>query len=530
MAKSALFALLLLITFLAAQGNTAIDINKSLQTEQNLTKLHKLRAGLLKLEDKKLENEWIKTYEGYITHKELIDRKNAIETQIKRLKNLKSLTKIQVKKLKKLKNQDKILQDKISLIKDFEKDPFKKLISPPALNNAPKITNPFALIGGLSYLKELSAKKSKYLEKYKNLEQTIELLQKRKQTLKQIIKLSNNPIDKQHLAALNEEIKQFLTLKDIFSTTKDVYLKKAEELKISIETDIKKELKKVVYIAVLLFIFLVIFIFLKYLTKKYLADKESFYTVNKVINIGFITMLLLTLLFAYIENVNYLITILGFASAGIAIAMKDWFMSLMGWFVIMLGGAIHIGDRIKIVKDGAEYVGDVVDISILRITIYEDVTLTTYMQNRRAGRIIFIPNNYIFTDMIANYSHAELKTVWDGIDFIITFDSNIARASNIAKNIAKQYSKGYTDMTRRQLSQLRSKYQLKNTNVEPKVFTFIEQYGIKISVWYLTNSYATLTLRGSISNKIIEEILNSEDIKLAYPTQSFYLNKNGNIS
>ncbi len=107
----------LLITFLTAHSNTATDINKSLQTEQNLIKLHKLRAELLKLEDKKLENEWIKTYAGYITHKELIDRKNAIETQIKRLENLKSLTKIQAAKLKKLENQDKILQDKISLIK-----------------------------------------------------------------------------------------------------------------------------------------------------------------------------------------------------------------------------------------------------------------------------------------------------------------------------------------------------------------------------------------------------------------------------
>jgi small-conductance mechanosensitive channel len=344
--------------------------------------------------------------------------------------------------------------------------------------------------------------------------------------LYQITSLSDNSVYKDKLKAISDEIKQLYTIKDIFKTTKEIYLKKADEVEISIKKDIKREFQKALYIGIVALIFLSIFLGLKYLTRKYFSNKDSYYTINKAINIIFITIIILTLLFAYLENVSYLITILGFASAGIAIAMKDWFMSLLGWFVIVIGGAVHVGDRIKIVREGAEYVGDIVDISLLRMTIQEDITLTTYMHNRRAGRIIFIPNNYIFTDLIANYSHSGLKTVWDGIDFYITFDSNITKAMNISKNIAKQYSKGYTDITRKQLNNLRSKYQLKSANVEPRVFSFIEGYGMKVSVWYLTNAYATLTLRSTISNKIIEEILKEPDIEIAYPTQSLLINKN----
>jgi len=54
------------------------------------------------------------------------------------------------------------------------------------------------------------------------------------------------------------------------------------------------------------------------------------------------------------------------------------------------------------------------DISLLRMTILEDITLTSIMHNRRAGRIIFIPNNYIFTHMIANYTHYALKPLGYG--------------------------------------------------------------------------------------------------------------------
>jgi len=256
-----------------------------------------------------------------------------------------------------------------------------------------------------------------------------------------------------------------------------------------------------------------------------MSDNELFYGTNKVINFLFIVLVFNILLFSYLENIEHLVTVLSFASAGIAIALKDWFMSLMGWVVILVSGSIHVGDRMKFVKDGVEYVGDIVDISVLRMTLHEDVTLTTVMHNKRSGRIIFIPNNYIFTDMIANYSHSGLKTVWDGIEFFITFDSNVAKAQLIAKDVTRKYSKGYTDMTRKQLNRLRSKYSMRNTAVEPRIFGFIDTYGVKISAWYLTNAYATLTLRSTISMEILTRLQEEDDIFIAFPSQSIYMDK-----
>jgi small-conductance mechanosensitive channel len=194
-------------------------------------------------------------------------------------------------------------------------------------------------------------------------------------------------------------------------------------------------------------------------------------------------------------------------------------MSTLGWIVIVFGGSFHVGDRVKVTKDGIEYVGDIVDISFLRITILEDVTLTTYMINKRAGRIIFIPNNYIFTELLANYTHGKIKTVWDGIEITLTFDSNYKKATHNIKEIVKKYSKGYTDISRRQLNQLRNQYNLKNINVDPRIYTFLEPNGVRISCWYMTNSYATLTLRSNIFANILNMVNQEDDIKIAFPTQ-----------
>ena len=205
--------------------------------------------------------------------------------------------------------------------------------------------------------------------------------------------------------------------------------------------------------------------------------------------------------------------------------MKDMFMSMLGWTVIVFGGSFHVGDRIKVRKDGEDVVGDIIDISLLRMTIYEDVTIVTVNSNRRAGRIIFVPNNYIFTDLIANYSHHSMKTVWDGIDVVFSFESNHKKAAHIIKDIARKYSKGYTEIAKKQMSKLRNQYSIKNPNVEPRVFTFIEPYGVKISVWYMANTFATLSLRSTISAEIMEAIASHDDIVIAYPTQTIYMDR-----
>ena len=300
----------------------------------------------------------------------------------------------------------------------------------------------------------------------------------------------------------------------------DIFKKNANDNITKVNDAIKAEALKLLYIILAIALISVLSFAIKFGLKLYAQHEDSSgsYTINKVINVFNISVIVLILLFAYIENVAYIIAIIGFVSAGFAIAMKDWFMSFFGYMVIMGGGMVKSGDRIRVVKDGITYVGDVIDISMLRITLYEDVTYITYNENRRAGRIIFIPNNLIFTTMFANYSHEDMKTVWDGVDITITFKSNYKKALLLASQIAKKYASGYTESTRRNLNLLKVKYSIRDMNVEPRVFSFVVPNGIKISVWFQTNAYATLMLNSLISGEIIEAFTHEGDIEISYPT------------
>lgn len=495
--------------------------------EENIIK-EKIAQYILELRDieekiAKKDSVWMKSYASYLTSLEVRESLDKIVERISYLQKKRDKTLSEVDELNALIAREKILTSQIEKLKKKDSSPFSILLTPPNIDEIPSITNPIDIFVGISLIKTLDKGFSDYLLKKDELAQLITLLRAEIHIYNQIEAIDIEHKYKEQLEPKIKQLERFESALDTMKVTADVYQKRLEITEININKDVEAQIVKFVKISVIVLVVFIIFFLLKLFIKKYITDNERFYMANKIITFVNFTLIILILFFSYIENVSYLVTILGFASAGIAIAMKDWFMSILGWLVIVFGGSIHVGDRIRVDMDGTTFVGDVMDISLLRMTLLEDVTLTTVLQNRRAGRIIFIPNNYVFTRMIANYTHSSLKTVWDGIDITITYDSNHKKAVHLAKEITKKFSKGYTDITRKQLNKLRSDYSLKNSNVEPRIFSFIAPNGINISAWYLTNAYATLTLRSVISTEIIDAFLAEDDITIAYPTQMLHL-------
>ncbi|WP_458701574.1 mechanosensitive ion channel family protein [Sulfurospirillum sp. 1307] len=505
---------LLIFIFTFSFANTQ-DSNVS---SENLVKIKELETNIEIINEELKNNIWLIGYENYVTYQSLFEELKIVDKEVKRLSRKRD------KKSKELyeemlKEQDR-LEKQIELLREYKNSPFVKIIKPDEIDTQPSVTNPLMIISAFSYIKKIKKDRDDYKNRLDSLEILISKLKKKEEILKEIYKLNQKEEILKDIKNIEKDLLEFKRAHELANTTYEVYSKKVDRIILEVKDEITSQIKRAFDIALFVLMVIVISLIIKFMIKKYIKDNERFYMANKAINFINFTLIILILLFAYIENVSYFVTILGFASAGIAIAMKDWFMNILGWMVIVFGGSFHVGDRIKVRKDGLSYVGDIIDISLQRMTILEDITLTSYVENRRTGRVIFVPNNYIFTTLIANYTHGTLKTVWDGIDLTITFDSNHKKAMYIIKEITKKYSKGYTDIARRSLNHLRSQYSLKNTNVEPRIYSFLEPHGLTISTWYMTNSYAALVLRSTISAEIVDAINKEDDIKIAYPTQT----------
>ena len=515
----------------------AVRVKQELEKQKKEAEAKRIltaRINLLVTQKKEIDehllkdNIWASLYSNHERYESLKVQLQSIDNQMTLFKSKTSLSEQEKLQYKKIKEEYETIEGQLSQLEEYKDDPFKKELTPPDIGEEPTITNPIEIIKAMSFQKQLATVKEEYAQRYISLKNAIAKLYQKNTILQELVlktrgKVYNDYVDE--LRATEHKLVDFERTLAIFKTSLTAFDQKVAQINLNIDHGIDNQIEKSIITGSIILFILLFFFFIKHLVKKYMSENDLFYGTNKVINFLFIALVVTILLFSYLDNIEHLVTVLSFASAGIAIALKDWFMSITGWFVILVSGSIHVGDRMKFVKDGVEYVGDIVDISVLRMTLHEDVTLTTITTNRRSGRVIFIPNNYIFTDMIANYSHSGLKTVWDGIDFLITFDSNVAKAQHIAKEVTRKYSKGYTDMTRKQLNKLRSKYSVRNTAVEPRILSFLDSYGVRVSAWYLTNAYATLTLRSTISMEILTRLNEEDDIFLALPSQSLYMDK-----
>lgn len=502
-----------------------------LKNEELAKKIESYLNELKSLEESanKKNSVWIKGYSSYLTSAEVRENLAQINQKIDRLERKWGKSSSEHEELTQLISREKIVSAQLEKLKKRDSAPFSNLIVPSNIDALPTVTSPIDIFNALAFQRTINLNLEEYLGRKSELNDLVSLLKAQMRIYKELESLDANNSYEKSKSRVSQQLDLFRSAYATMSVTSDVYQKRVEMASANIDKLIASQMVKMVKIFITILVIFFIFVALKRFAKKYITDDERFYMTNKIITFVNFTLIILVLLFSYIDNVGYFITILGFASAGIAIAMKDWFMSMLGWLVIVFGGSIHVGDRIRVTMDGVTYLGDVMDISLLRITLMEDVTLTTLYENRRAGRIVFIPNNLVFTKMFSNYTHASLKTVWDGIDITITFDSNHQKAAHIAREATKKLSKGYADITRKQLSRLRSNYSLKNTSVEPKIFTLIEPNGIKISAWYLTNAYATLGLRSTISMEIIDAYMREPDITIAYPTQTIHVEKRGEV-
>lgn len=514
---------LILLLFVSLQLNAANETKVA--KEQNSTSIEEMTTIKQDIDDELNDSIWITSYENYRVYNQLKDKEIKAEESIFRLEKKSSLTKEQEDKLGKLKIEQEETTQKLKLLGAYTQDPLEKLVAPSQIGNAPKVTNPFSIFTAISFLENIKNEQDDYQKKYKSLSNTVTNLSHKQQLLRDMIQAyPDNDVLKKDLAITNKLLSTIEPYIEKSRTTQQIFDKKVSEITSKLNQDIKEESKKAIWVTITISALFAMLLLAKRLVRKYIVETKKIYKTNKILNILFVVITIFILLFSYIQNAGYLATILGFASAGIAIAMREWFMSIIGWLAIFFGGSIKVGDRIRVVKDSTEYVGDIVNISPLKITLYEDITLATYTTNRRAGRVIFIPNNYIFTTMISSYTHEDLDTVWDGIDFMVTFDSDINRASAIAKEVALKYTAKHSDSTKKQLNKLRMVYNLRNMDLEPRVFTLLGEYGMKISVWYYAHSFSILRIQSLISAEIVSRIKEEKDITIAYPTQHITLN------
>ena len=120
--------------------------------------------------------------------------------------------------------------------------------------------------------------------------------------------------------------------------------------------------------------------------------------------VGFIGVLVAALIIFGVPTQTS--TLIGLATAGITVVLKDFIVSFFGWFVLMGKNGIHVGDWVEIEGVG----GEVIEIGVLRTVLLEVGNWTD--RGHPTGRRVAFVNKFAIEGHYFNFSTAD-QWLWD---------------------------------------------------------------------------------------------------------------------
>lgn len=213
----------------------------------------------------------------------------------------------------------------------------------------------------------------------------------------------------------------------------------------------------------------------------------------------------------FLEDLKDIGTVLGIAGAALVIALQDLCSAFAGWFVIMASGKIKVGDRVEI--SGTR--GDVIDIELLRTTLNE---LDNWMGTDDAtGRVVVIPNSYIFKEKVINYAHVH-PFIWSRLDIIVTYETPAREAQETLWKILTEETRDAFEEARGAAGLMEKIYGARDATYEPKIVSSIDDSGVTFGLLFVTHYRRRSAMRNRLNARIIEEFGRNPRLQFAYPT------------
>src|ERR1700747_3808903 len=109
---------------------------------------------------------------------------------------------------------------------------------------------------------------------------------------------------------------------------------------------------------------------------------------------------------------NQLGTFLGLAGAGLTVALKDFIVGFLGWFVLMRKNGIRLGDWVEI--NGVT--GEVIEIGLFHTVLLETGNWTD--SGHPTGRRVTFTNSYALEGQYFNFSTSG-QWLWDELQVVL---------------------------------------------------------------------------------------------------------------
>ena len=236
---------------------------------------------------------------------------------------------------------------------------------------------------------------------------------------------------------------------------------------------------------------------LERLLGKMSLDRRQVETLRTVTRVAVQVAAVLFILLVIFGPPGQLGTILGLAGAGLTVALKDFIVGFLGWFVLMGKNGIRLGDWVEI--NGVT--GEVVELGMFHTVLLETGNWTD--SSHPTGRRVTFTNSYAIEGHYFNFSTSG-QWMWDELQVVLPagkdpypiIDAIQKKVAEATTETAKQAEQEWQRAARtRDMSSLTAAPAI---NVKPVIG------GVEIAVRYITRANERYLLRAKLYQAAVD--------------------------
>ena len=236
------------------------------------------------------------------------------------------------------------------------------------------------------------------------------------------------------------------------------------------------------------------------------SENVRFWT-RQAINLAFAFLLLLGVLSIWFDDPTRLATGIGLVTAGLAFALQKVITAVAGYFVILRGDTFSVGDRITM--GGVR--GDVIKLGFVKTTIMEmgqppsvqTADPAQWVKSRQyTGRVVTVTNDKVFDEAVYDYTR-DFPYLWEELSLPIAHRDDRHRAEAILLETARRYTVARDEMTAEALDAMRSKYFVRDVDLDPHVYWRITDNWLELTVRFLTGVHGVRGTKDQMSREIL---------------------------
>jgi len=239
----------------------------------------------------------------------------------------------------------------------------------------------------------------------------------------------------------------------------------------------------------------------RHLTARPSLDRTRIQTLRTILELSVQILGCMLILFVVFGSPPQLSTILGLTTAGITIALQDFILAFIGWFVLMGKKGIRVGDWVEI--NGVS--GEVTEIGLISTTLLETGTSTD--SGHPTGRRITFINSYAIRGQYFNFSTTG-QWMWDEITIPLPASGDSqAMVESINTAVLEETEKD-SQIAEQEWKRGTRDDGLSKFSATPVVNMRPSGSGIDVQVRYVTRAPNRIDVRNRIYMRVIELLHN----------------------